>query len=147
MSLTILTIVYTIDMILSVYQPFIPWLALRQNNSSPLRVGQSLNFEFVHRSPSQRAVSGRIRGISHFCQGFVIVIVAMDPKAFASAVYVAIPRSWIVLTPLSSLIYRLSYHSLPVPRFTHFLDPSHTIHQSDCLQNSPEGSRHARRST
>lgn len=142
-----LTIVYTIDLILSVYHPFIPWLALCQHDQTPIRIGHRLAFQQVY-GPTfqQRPIYGRISHISHYIQGFVIVVVAMDPQSFASAIYLAIPRSWITLSPLSSIIYRLSYHSLPTSaRFTHFLDPSHPVYQSEHLMTRPHGSQLSRR--
>ncbi|KAF8803409.1 hypothetical protein BYT27DRAFT_7195707 [Phlegmacium glaucopus] len=99
MSHTMLSIVFTIDMLLSIYHPFVPWLLVFDHIFGP--------------SFQEWPVYGCISYISHYVQGFVIVVVAMDQKVFPSAIYLAIPRSWISLSPLSSLIYLLSYHSLP----------------------------------
>ena len=142
MSVTTLSIIYTIDMILSIYHPFIPWLVIQQSDHSTIRIGHRLAFDRIY-GPSfqERPVYGHISYISHYVKGFVIVVVAMDPQVFPSAIYLAIPRSWITLSPLSSIIYLLSYHSLPKPTFTWYLNPSHHLY---CSLGSPEGSRLSR---
>ncbi|KAF8815551.1 hypothetical protein BYT27DRAFT_7193296, partial [Phlegmacium glaucopus] len=88
---------------------------------------------------------GCINYISHYVKVFVIVVVAMDPQVFPSAIYLAIPCSWISLSPLSWIIYPLSYHSLPKPSFTliwtflstQYLKPSHPLYDN---LGSPGGS-------
>jgi hypothetical protein len=147
MTSTYFTIAFTIDTLLSLYNPLIPWLAVRQNNQTPIRLGDIVGFEHAH-GPAFHAqpfpMYGRICGISHFVQGFVIVMASMDPqtfKVFNSTIYIAIPRQWIILPFKSALIYRLSYRSLPTPRFLHLLDPSHGVYQSDRLEEHLEGSR------
>ena len=138
MSVTTLSIIYTINMILSIYHPFIPWLAIQQSNQSTICISHRLAFDHIY-GPSfqERPVYGHISYISHYVKGFVIVVVAMDPQVFPSAIYLAIPHSWISLSPLASLIYHLSYHSLPKPTFTWYLNPSHHLYHS---LGSPEGS-------
>src|ERR1700678_3470249 len=42
------TIAYTIDTILSSYHPLIPWLAMRQNNCTPIRLGDIVGLEHTH---------------------------------------------------------------------------------------------------
>ena len=87
---------------------------------------------------------GCICAISQFVQGFVIMMVSVDLqmfKAFESTIYIAIPRHWITLPLKQSIIYRLSYRSLPKPRFLHLLDPWHGVYQSIRLQDKIEGSR------
>ncbi|KAF8809278.1 hypothetical protein BYT27DRAFT_7187963 [Phlegmacium glaucopus] len=142
MSHTMLSIVFTIDMLLSIYHPFVPWLVIQQSNQSTICIGHRLPFDRIF-GPSfqERPLYGRINYISHYVQGFVIVVVAMDPQVFPSAIYLAIPRSWISLSPLSSLIYLLSYHSLPKPSFTRYLKPSHPLYDN---LGSPGGSRLSR---
>ena len=147
MTSTYFTIAFTIDTLLSSYNPLIPWLAIRQNNRIPIRLGDIIGFEHAH-GPAFRAqpfpMYGHICGISHFVQGFVIVMASMDPqtfKALNSTIYIAIPRQWIILPFKSALIYRFSYRSLPTPRFLHLLDPSHGVYQSDRLEEHLEGSR------
>jgi hypothetical protein len=88
---------------------------------------------------------GHIHSISHYVQGFVIIIVNMDPQVFPSAIYIAIPRQWINLPFLSAIFYCISHQTLPRPRFNHLLDPTHMIHQSDVLAEVIEGSRTCRR--
>ena len=141
------TIAYTIDTILSSYHPLIPWLAMRQNNCTPIRLGDIVGLEHTH-GPSFHAqpspMYGRICRISHFVKGFVIVMASMDPqvfKIFNSTIYIAIPRQWMALPLKSALKYRLSYRSLPTPRFLHLLDWSHGVYQSDRLEEHLEGSR------
>jgi hypothetical protein len=142
MANTQLIIVYTNDTFLTIYQPLAPWLALRQSNRSRIRIGHIIAFELVYGPPFQeRPIYGRIDSISHFTQGFIIVTVAMDPGAFASSIHLAIPRSWFALSLISSIIYRRSFRSLPTPRFTQYLDPSHPVYRRTCLQESPRGSR------
>ncbi|KAF8815869.1 hypothetical protein BYT27DRAFT_7188811 [Phlegmacium glaucopus] len=142
MSHTMLSIVFTIDMLLSIYHPFVPWLVIQQSHQSTIRVGHRLAFDrILGPSFQERPLYGRINYISHYVQGFVIVVVAMDPQVFPSAIYLAIPRSWISLSPLSSLIYLLSYHSLPKPSFTRYLKPSHPLYDN---LGSPGGSRLSR---
>ncbi|KAF8799654.1 hypothetical protein BYT27DRAFT_7181031 [Phlegmacium glaucopus] len=142
MSHTMLSIVFTIDMLLSIYHPFVPWLVIQQSDQSTIRVGHRLAFDrILGPSFQERPLYGRINYISHYVQGFVIVVVAMDPQVFPSAIYLAIPRSWISLSPLSSLIYLLSYHSLPKPSFTRYLKPSHPLYDN---LGSPGGSRLSR---
>jgi hypothetical protein len=144
---TYLSISYTIDTLLSAYHPLIPWLAMRQSNKVPLRLGSTVGFEYVHGPPfcdQKFPVYGHISAISHFVQGFVIVMVSMDPqafKSFQSTIYVAIPRSWINLPTLSSIRYRLAYRSLSAPRFNHLLDPTHGVYRSERLEDSIPGSR------
>lgn len=142
-----ITIAYTLDTILSKYHPLIPWLAMRQNNHQSIRLGDIVGFEQVH-GPAfheqQPPVYGRLSGVSHCVQGFVIVMASMDPqtfKAFNSLIYVAIPRQWISLPFRPSVIYRLAYKSLPIPRFLHLLDRSHGVYQSRRLKEDTEGSR------
>lgn len=142
-----ITIAYTLDTILSQCHPLIPWLAMRQNNQQRIRLGDIIGFERVHgpafcNQPSP--VYGHITGISHFVQGFVIVMASVDPqtfKAFNSLVYVAIPRHWISLPFRLSIIYHLSYKSLPIPRFLHLLDRSHGVYQLGRMKEDIEGSR------
>jgi hypothetical protein len=147
-----LSIAHTIDTILSFYHPLTPWLAMRQSNRSPLRIGQQIGLEHVHGASfltQPLPMYGRICAISRFVQGFVIVMASVDPqtfKAFKSTIYIAIPRDWIILPLRQSIIYRLSYRSLPRPRFTHLLDPSHGVYRSDRLHNHIEGSRTIKRS-
>src|ERR1700679_1837183 len=62
-------------------------------------------------------------------------------KIFNSTIYIAIPRQWMALPLKSALKYRLSYRSLPTPRFLHLLDWSHGVYQSDRLEEHLEGSR------
>ena len=144
---TYLTIAYTIDTLLSAYHPLIPWLAMRQSNRTPLQLGYTIGFEYVHGPPfrdQKFPVFGHISAISHFVQGFVILMVSMDPQAFKtfqSTIYVAIPRSWINLPTLPSLRYRLAYRSLSTPRFHHLLDPTHGVYQSKRLEDRIQGSR------
>ncbi|KAF8808697.1 hypothetical protein BYT27DRAFT_7188664 [Phlegmacium glaucopus] len=121
MSHTMLSIVFTIDMLLSIYHPFVPWLVIQQSDQSTIRIGHQLAFDHIF--------------------GLVIIVVAMDPQVFPSAIYLAIPRSWISLSPLSSLIYLLSYNSLPKPSFTRYLKPSHPLYDN---LGSPGGSRLSR---
>ncbi|KAF8812619.1 hypothetical protein BYT27DRAFT_7182581, partial [Phlegmacium glaucopus] len=131
MSHTMLSIVFTIDMLLSIYHPFVPWLVIQQSDQSTIRTGHRLAFDrILGPSFQERPLYGRINYISHYVQGFVIVVVAMDPQVFPSAIYLAIPHSWISLSPLSSLIYLLSYHSLPKPSFTWYLKPSHPLYDN-----------------
>jgi hypothetical protein len=142
-----LSIAYTVDTILSFYHPRIPWLAMRQSNDSPLRIGQQIGLEHVHKTSfvnQPLPMYGRICAISRFVQGFVIMMVSVDPqtfKAFESTIYIAIPRHWIILPLKQSIIYRLSYRSLPKPRFLHLLDPWHGVYRSIRLQDIIEGSR------
>ncbi|KAF8810715.1 hypothetical protein BYT27DRAFT_7185679, partial [Phlegmacium glaucopus] len=138
MSSTMLSIIYTIDMLLNIYHLFVPWLVIQQSDQSTIRIGHRLAFDRIY-GPSfqERPVYGRISHISHYVKGFVIVVVAMDPQVFPSAIYLAIPRSWISLSPLSSLIYLLSYHLLPKPSFTRYLKPSHPLYDN---LGSPGGS-------
>jgi len=145
-SIIILSIVYTIDIFLTIYHPFIPWLVLRQSNTTPIHIGQQVVLNRIYGDATQALLTGRIREISHYVQGFVIVIVTMDPQSFGSAIYLAIPRPWFALGPISSIRYRLSYYSLPAPQYTHFLDPSHYIYHNSQLRESPTGSRTYRRS-
>ncbi|KAF8810329.1 hypothetical protein BYT27DRAFT_7186790 [Phlegmacium glaucopus] len=142
MSSTMLSIIYTIDMLLNIYHLFVPWLVIQQSDQSTIHIGHRLAFDRIF-GPSfqERPVYGCISHISHYVKGFVIVVVAMDPQVFASAIYLAIPRSWISLSPLSSLIYLLSYHSLPKPSFTRYLKPSHPLYDN---LGSPGGSRLSR---
>src|ERR1700735_3857617 len=87
---------------------------------------------------------GRICAISHFVQGFVIMMASVDPqtfKAFKLTIYIAIPRHWITLSFRQSINYQLSYQSLPRPRFLHLLDPSHGVYLSDRLQEGIKESR------
>jgi hypothetical protein len=142
-----ITIAYTLDTILSKYHPLIPWLAMRQNNQQSIRLGDIIGFERIH-GPAfrdqQPPVYGRISGISHFVQGFVIVMASMDPqtfKAFDSLIYVAIPRQWFSLSFRPSMIYRLTLKSLPIPRFLHLLDRSHGVYQLGRLKDDIEGAR------
>ncbi|KAF8799235.1 hypothetical protein BYT27DRAFT_7202402 [Phlegmacium glaucopus] len=138
MSSTMLSIIYTIDMLLNIYHPFVPWLVIQQSDQSNIHIGHRLAFDRIY-GPSfqERPVYGRISYISHYVKGFVIVVVTF----FASAIYLAIPRSWITLSPLSSLIYLLSYHSLPKPSFTRYPKPSHPLYDN---LGSPGGSRLSR---
>ena len=142
-----LTIAYTVDTLLSTFHPFIPWLVMRQSDRTPLRMGYTIGFEHVHGVPFRDQKSpmfGHISAISHFVQGFVIVMVSMDPqsfKTFHSTIYLAIPRSWIILPLLPSIKYRLAYRSLSAPRFLHLLDPTHGVYQSVRLEDRQEGSR------
>ncbi|KAF8799849.1 hypothetical protein BYT27DRAFT_7200813 [Phlegmacium glaucopus] len=142
MTSTMLSIIYTIDMLLNIYHPFVPWLAIQQSDHSAICISHRPAFDRIY-GPSfqERPVYGRISCISHYVKGFVIIVVAMDPQVFASAIYLAIPRSWIALSPLSSLIYLLSYHSLPKPSFTRYLKPSHPLYDN---LGSPGGSRLSR---
>ena len=144
---TYITIAYTLDTILSQCHPLIPWLVMRQNNHQRIRRGDIIGFERVH-GPAfcdqQSPIYGHITGISHFVQGFVIVMASMDPqtfKAFNSLIYVAIPRHWISLSFRLSIIYHLSYKSLPIPRFLHLLDRSHGVYQLGRMKEDIEGSR------
>jgi hypothetical protein len=120
---------------------------MRQSNQIPIQLGQVIGLEYAHGpafSAQPLPMYGRICGISHFVQGFVIVMASMDPqtfKVFNSTIYIAIPRQWIILPFKSALIYRLSYRSLPTPRFLHLLDPSHGVYQSNRLEEHLEGSR------
>jgi len=145
------TIAYTIDTLLSSYNPLITWLAMRQSNQIPIRLGDIVGFEHAHGPafPAQPVpMYGHICSISYFVQGFIVVMASMDPqtfKAFNSTIYIAIPRQWIMLPFKSALIYRLSYRSLPTPRFFHLLDPSHGVYQSDRLEGYLEGSRTVKR--
>jgi len=142
-----LSIANTVDTLLSCYHPLIPWLAMRQSDHSPLRLGQTIGLEHIHglSFPTQPLpMFGRICAVSHFVQGFVIVMASVDPqtfKAFESTIYIAIPRHWITLSFRQSINYRLSYQSLPRPRFLHLLDPSHGVYRSDRLQDEIKGSR------
>ena len=126
---------YTLDTILSKYHPLIPWLAMRQNNQQNIQLGNIIGFERAHGlafCDQQPPVYGHIFGISHFVQGFVIVMASMDRqtfKAFDSLIYVAIPRRWFSLSFCPSIIYRLSLKSLPIPQFLHLLDHSHRVYQ------------------
>ncbi|KAF8797728.1 hypothetical protein BYT27DRAFT_7204143 [Phlegmacium glaucopus] len=142
MSHTMLSIIYTIDMLLNIYHPFVPWLAIQQSDQSTIHIGHQLTFDHIF-GPSfqERPVYGHISYISHYVKGFVIVVVAMDPQVFPSAILLAIPRSWIALSPLSSIIYLLSYHSLPKPSFTQYLRPSHPLYDN---LGSPGGSQLSR---
>ncbi|KAF8801290.1 hypothetical protein BYT27DRAFT_7198365, partial [Phlegmacium glaucopus] len=81
MSHTMLSIVFTIDMLLSIYHPFVPWLVIQQSDQSTIRIGHRLAFDRIF-GPSfqERPLYGRINYISHYVQGFVIVVVAMDPQ-------------------------------------------------------------------
>lgn len=95
-----ITVAYTLDTVLSKYHPLIPWLAIRQNNHYPIQLGAIIGFEHIH-GPSfydqQQPTYGHISSISHFIQGFVILITSIDPqmfRAFGSQIYVAIPRQW-----------------------------------------------------
>ena len=142
-----LTIAFTIDTLLTKYHPLTPWLAMRQNISVPLRIGYIIGIKPVHGPPfydQQYPKYGRISGISHFVQGFVIVMVSMDPQAlkkFNSTIFIAIPRSWIKLPMLLALRYRLAYRSLSTPRFLHLLDPTHGVYRTDRLEEKIAGSR------
>jgi hypothetical protein len=145
---TRLTIAYTINNFLTIYHPFIPWLAIRQNNRLQLRIGQDIEIELAYGLPfrdQEMHLYGHIHGISHYVQGFVIVIVNMDPQVFPSAIYIAIPCQWFNLPFLSAISYRISHRTLPIPGFNHLLDPTHMIHQSDVLAEVIEGSRTCRR--
>ena len=147
MSTTHLAIIYTIDELLTIYHPLVPWLVLWQSDHTQLWIGQHITVENVYGPTfAERPIYGCIWEVSHFMKGFVIVIVAMDPPSFRSAIYLAIPHSWFALGPLLSLTYRLSFCSLSPPRFIHYLDPSHVVYVTDCLWESPEGSRLYRRS-
>src|ERR1700678_1798407 len=42
------TIAYTIDTILSSYHPLIPWLTMRQNNCTPIWLGDIVGQEHTH---------------------------------------------------------------------------------------------------
>ncbi|KAF8801920.1 hypothetical protein BYT27DRAFT_7197633 [Phlegmacium glaucopus] len=142
MSHTMLSIIFTIDMLLNIYHPFVPWLAIQQSDQSTIRISHRLVFDRIFGPSFQEwPLYGRINYISHYVQGFVIVVVAMDPQVFPSAFYLAIPCSWISLSPLSSLIYLLSYHSLPKPSFTRYMKPSHPLYDN---LGSPGGSRLSR---
>lgn len=142
-----ITIAYTLDTILSKYHPLVPWLAMRQNNHQLIRLGAVIGFEHIH-GPAfynqQQPIYGRISGISHFVQGFIIVTASMDPqsfKAFGSQIFVAIPRKWFSLPLLSAFKYRLTYKSLSQPRFLHLLERSHGVYQLNRLKKVTEGSR------
>ena len=142
-----ITITYTLDTMLSQYHPLITWLAMRQNNQQSIWLGDIIGFERIH-GPAfcdqQPPVYGRISGISHFVQGFVIVMASMDPqtfKAFDSLIYVAIPRRWFSLSFRPSMIYCLTLKSLPIPQFLHLLDCSHGFYQLGCLKDDIEGAR------
>ncbi|KAF8805369.1 hypothetical protein BYT27DRAFT_7193107 [Phlegmacium glaucopus] len=142
MSHTMLSIVFTINMLLSIYHPFIPWLVIQQSDQSTIRIGHRLAFDrILGPSFQERPLYGHINYISHYVKGFVIIVVAKDPQVFPSAIYLAIPRSWIALSPLSSIIYLLSYHSLPKPSFTWYMKPSHPLYDN---LGSPGGSRLSR---
>ena len=142
MSITYFTIAYTIDTLLSIYLPQVPWLTMRQNTQSPVRLGQTVGFEYVHgQAFHDRPIFGRISHISYFVRDFVIVMVSMDPQAFASSIYLAIPRQWIILPLLPTIKYRLSHHSLPRARFIQFLNPSHGVYYSDRMDDHRKGSR------
>src|ERR1700678_4815708 len=71
------TIAYTIDTILSSYHTLIPWLTMRQNNCTPIWLGDIVGLEHTH-GPSFHAqpspMYGHICRISHFVKGFVIVM-------------------------------------------------------------------------
>jgi hypothetical protein len=142
-----LSITSTVDTILSCHHPLIPWLAMRQSNRLPLQIGQKIGLEHVHGVSFLKQplpMYGCICAISHFVQGFVIVMASVDPqtfKAFESTIYIAIPRQWITLSLRPAIRYRLSYQSLPRPRFLHLLDPSHGVYRSDRLEDNIEGSR------
>src|SRR6202046_5694183 len=43
-----LSIANTVDTLLSCYHPLIPWLAMRQSDHSPLRLGQTIGLEHIH---------------------------------------------------------------------------------------------------
>lgn len=142
-----ITIAYTLDTILSKYHPLVPWLAMRQNNHQSIRLGDVIGFEYVY-GPSfynqQQPIYGRISSISHFVQGFIIVMASTNPqtfKAFGSQIYVAIPRQWFSLPLLSAFRYRLTHKSLLQPRFLHLLDQSHGVYQSNRFKENIEGSR------
>ena len=145
--LVYLSIAHTINTLLSCYHPLIPWLAMRQSDHSPLQLGQTIGLEHIHGPsfPTQPLpMFGHICAISHFVQGFVIVMASVDPqtfKVFESTIYIAIPRHWITLSFRQSINYRLSYQSLPRPQFLHLLDPSHGVYRSDHLQDKIKGSR------
>ena len=122
---------------------------MRQNNQTRLHLGQTIGFEFINGTSflnQSPRICGIVHSISHYVQGFVIVIISMDPQVFRSAIYLAIPCHWITLPPLSALYYWLAYHSLPTPPFNHLLDQSHVAYQSDQLQHHLEGSRLCTRS-
>lgn len=145
--LVYLSIANTLDTLLSCHHPLIPWLAMRQSNRSSLRIGQKIGLELTHETPFPAQLLpmyGHICAISHFVQGFVIVMASVDPqtfKAFESTIYIAIPRQWITLPLRSAVIYRLAYRSLPKPRFLHLLNPSHAVYRSRCLEENVKGSR------
>ncbi|KAF8800333.1 hypothetical protein BYT27DRAFT_7262979 [Phlegmacium glaucopus] len=67
MSHTMLSIVFTIDMLLSIYHPFVPWLAIQQSDQSTIRIGHRLAFDRIY-GPSfqEQPVYGRINYISHY---------------------------------------------------------------------------------
>ncbi|KAF8817353.1 hypothetical protein BYT27DRAFT_7247575 [Phlegmacium glaucopus] len=74
MSHTMLSIVFTIDMLLSIYHPFVPWLVIQQSNQSTIRISHRLAFDrILGPSFQERPLYGRINYISHYVQGFVIV--------------------------------------------------------------------------
>jgi hypothetical protein len=145
--LVYLSIANTLDTLLSCHHPLIPWLAMRQSNCSSLRIGQKIGLEYTHGLPflaQPLPMYGRICAISHFVQGFVIVMASVDPqtfKAFESTIYIAIPRHWITLPLRTAIIYQLSHRSLPKPRFLHLLDPSHEVYRMRCLMDNIRGSR------
>src|ERR1700735_4272468 len=43
-----LLIANTVNILLSCYHPLIPWLAMRQSDHSPLRLGQTIGLEHIH---------------------------------------------------------------------------------------------------
>lgn len=142
-----ISIANTLDTLLSCHHPLIPWLAMRQSNHSPLRIGQTIGMEYTHGplfADQTLPMYARICGISYFVQGFVIVMASVDPqsvKSFESTIQIAIPRQWISLPFLSAVNYRLFYQSLSQPRFIHLLKPSHAVHRHQCFQVNIAGSR------
>src|SRR5882757_4074086 len=98
-----LSITYTIDTLLSFYHPRTPWLAMQQSNHSPMQIGQQIGLEYTHELSflaQPLPMYGCICAISHFVQGFVIVMASVDPqtfKAFKSTIYITIPHQWITL--------------------------------------------------
>jgi hypothetical protein len=116
--LVYLSIVNTLDTLLSCHHPLIPWLAMQQSNCSLLRIGQQIGLEYTHGTPflaQPLPMYGCICAISHFVQGFVIVMASVDPqtfkafKAFKLTIYIAIPRQWITLPLHTAIIYQLSH--------------------------------------
>ncbi|KAF8815797.1 hypothetical protein BYT27DRAFT_7333767 [Phlegmacium glaucopus] len=71
MSSTMLSIIYTIDMLLNIYHLFVPWLVIQQSDQSTIRISHRLMFDHIY-GPSfqEQPVYGHISYISHYVKGF-----------------------------------------------------------------------------